>query len=441
MSRSARSGVAMPLDTGGLNDLHADTGASGEPARPQGPDIHSGADVGQALRAMREHQGLALEQLAEVTRVRASYLAAIEEMRLEGLPSRPFVIGYIRAYAQALGADADLAVERFKAEEPVLEEPLPEPVGVGGDRDPRLAAIIAGAVIILGAIIAWNVVQRIMSETAPAPPTASDSSSAKALANTTAGPVSLGAPLPAPVESTTPAPYITPGLEKATNAQGQPLVAPQPAQPAVALSLPQAFTPHGTIYGVPAAQGAVILQALKPAFLVIHGADGSIYFARQLNEGEAYRAPNIAGMTVDVSEPDAFQVFSGGQSHGVLPQPITPVNKLVFAPPAPPAPPKPAVTATATPAPATAQPASLTPPKATPGPASKPLAAATTPSTKPPVTKPPAATTATTTTKPPATTKPAATAAKPAATPAKPKAETPKAAPAKAAGEDVQPPF
>src|SRR5438552_1770284 len=102
----------MPLDTGGLetgglNDLADDSGTAADPsqARTFAPTIHSGNDVGQALRAMREARGLSLEALAESTRVRASYLTAIEELQLDKLPSRPFVIGYIRAYAQALGAN------------------------------------------------------------------------------------------------------------------------------------------------------------------------------------------------------------------------------------------------------------------------------------------------------------------------------------------------
>jgi hypothetical protein len=182
--------------------------------------------------------------------------------------------------------------------------------------------------------------------------------------------VALGAPLPAPVESTTPPPYETPGLSKAVNAEGQPLQPnpPPPPPPPQDLTLSQAFTPQGKVYGAPANQSAVILQAIKPAFLVIHGADGSIYFARQLAQGEAYRAPNIAGLTIDVSEPEAFQVFVGGQSKGVLPTPLTPVNKLITpsAPPAtgtsrPPAaaPAKPAPTSTAS----TAKPAGPKPAK------------------------------------------------------------------------------
>jgi cytoskeleton protein RodZ len=363
MSRSAGAGVAMPLDSGELSELEARMDEA------LAPTIYSGADVGQALRAIREARGMSIEELSEITRVRASFLAALEEMRLEGLPSRPFVVGYIRAYAQAVGADADAAAERFKAEEPVLDEPLAAPVGVQEGRDPRLAAIFIGAVVIVGAIVAWNVVQRVMTETAPAPLTASETVSRKALANTTAGPVALGAPLPAPVESTTPPPYLTPGLDKAVNAEGQPLVPPVAAQPQPEVMLPPTFTPKGHVYGAPAAQGSLVLQALKPAFLVIRGGDGSIYFARQLSEGEAYRAPPIGGLTVDVSEPDAFQVFSYGQSRGLLPQPLTDVGKIAGPPPAAPAPPKPATVATAD-SPSAAKPAappaaSAKPPTAT----------------------------------------------------------------------------
>jgi cytoskeleton protein RodZ len=372
----------MPLDTGGLSDLHDETGETPDPSAVEAyaPTIHSGTDVGEALRAIREFRGLSRDALAESTRIRASYLAAIEEMRLEQLPSRPFVIGYIRAYAQALGVDPDVAAERFKAEEPVLDEPLPEPVGVGDDRDPRLAAIIAGAVVIIGAIVAWNVVQRVMTETAPAPATASDSAAEKALANTRSGPVALGAPLPAPVESTTPPPYETPGLSTAVNAEGQPLVAPGAAPPpAPELNLASTFAPNGQVFGAPS--GPVILQALKPAFLVVHGTDGSVYFARQLAEGEAYRAPAIGGLTVDVSEPDAFQVFVSGQSKGVLPKPLTDVSALISASAAPKSAPGVAKAATS---PAAAKPSTAKP--AAPGP--KPTTAAAKPSSA--AAKPPA---------------------------------------------------
>lgn len=337
--------TAMALDTSELGDLQApleDVAVSGR-ARSPTPDVHAGSDIGEALRMAREQRGMSIDELAERTRVRASFLLALEQMRLEALPSRPFVVGYIRACSQVLGLDPDIAAERFKAEEPVLEEPLPEPVGVRDERDPRLAAIVAAAGVIIAAIVAWNVVQRIMTETAPPPAAASATASEKALSQVKSGPVALGAPLPAPVESTTPPPYLTPGIDKATKADGS-LLDPAAAAavaagattaPGADLTLPATFTPQGTVYGAPKNRPAsVVLQALKPALLVIHGTDGSVYFARQLAPGEAYRVPDLGGLNVDVAEPEAFQVFVTGQSKGVLPAPLTPVARLLGVAPA-----------------------------------------------------------------------------------------------------------
>jgi len=128
------------------------------------PPVQVGADIGQALRAARESRNLSLDEVAELTRIRRAYLADLEAMRLDRLPSRPFTIGYIRAYAEALGLDGEAAVERFKADEPDLNEPLRAPVGVGDVGKPRTAAIIGGVVVMLFAIVLWNVAQRAIND-------------------------------------------------------------------------------------------------------------------------------------------------------------------------------------------------------------------------------------------------------------------------------------
>lgn len=318
----------MPLDTGAAIDLQSES----QDATITTPmaTLHSGANIGEALRAVREGHGLSIEEVAETTRVRRSYLAAIEEMRVDLLPSRPFTIGYIRAYAQALGLDADGAVERFKSDDPVLDEPLRNPIGVEDKRDPKLTAIIVGAILIIAAIVVWNIAQRAMTASAPPSPTASEDSANRALAGAKSGPVALGAPLPAPVESTTPTPYETPGLDR-SGADGQndlSLNKPDAIAPETATLAP-AFAPEGKIYGAEAAQPSLItLKALRSAALIIHGPDGSVYFARQLDKGEAYRVPQVGGLVVDVSDPHAFQVFAAGQSKGFLPAAQTPAGKL-----------------------------------------------------------------------------------------------------------------
>jgi len=65
-------------------------------------------DIGAALKAAREARGLSLRDVAEATRIRQSYVEALEAMRLEELPSRPFTIGYVRAYAGLLGLDGEI---------------------------------------------------------------------------------------------------------------------------------------------------------------------------------------------------------------------------------------------------------------------------------------------------------------------------------------------
>jgi hypothetical protein len=94
-------------------------------------------------------------------------------------------------------------------------------------------------------------------------------------------------------------------------------------------TLSPVFVATGKIYGAPAGQPSnLTLQALKSASLIVRGADGSIYFARQFAPGEAYRTPALTGLTAEVSEPTNFQVFVAGQSKGVLPAAQTSLTQL-----------------------------------------------------------------------------------------------------------------
>jgi len=302
--------------------------------------LTSGPNIGAALKAVRESRGLSLEALADITRIRRAYLAAIEEMRLEQLPSRPFTIGYVRAYANALGLDGEAAVDRFKLDEPTPDTALREPVGVSNEKDPRLTLVLVVGTLMIGAIVLWNVAQRAMTDQTQPAHTAPQSAALSQTPATPAGAVSLGAPLPAPVESTTPTPYETPGLADATAAGGSSdaveaakqaaklnpdAQAPQPVE-----TLAPAFVPNGVVYGAEPGLSVVTLQARRSASLIVRGGDGAVYFARQLSAGEAYRAPALKGLTVEVSDPTAVQVFVGGQSKGLLPATTASLEKLAL---------------------------------------------------------------------------------------------------------------
>jgi cytoskeleton protein RodZ len=325
----------MPLDTAAVTpgldvSLGADRYDRG--ANPA-PTLEAAVNVGAALRAVREYYRLSIEDLSLATCIRKQYLQGVEEMRLDGLPSRPFVIGYVRAYAGALGLDPDRAVARFKMEFPDDQPSLRAPVGVAREGDRRLRPMIVGGVLVVAAFLAWNIAQRAMSKTAPAANAGTEvaASSARVRAPVTKGPISVGAPLPAPQESTLPAPYVTPGLAPAS-ADGSTTSAlkidakPVPAAPTAPVGAP--FVAHGPVYGAAATQSVITLQANKSASLIVRGAGGTVYFARQLAAGEAYRAPQTPGLSVEASDPAVVNVFVGGLFKGPLPAAQTPLSRL-----------------------------------------------------------------------------------------------------------------
>jgi transcriptional regulator with XRE-family HTH domain len=279
---------------------------------------------------MREYRGLSLAQVASETRVRRLYLNALEESEHGQLPSRPFAVGYVRAYARALGLDGDEVVARFRTEFPEDRAPLHAPIGVAQEKDRvrRLIYWAGGAVIT--AVVLWNVAQRTIINDQPAPgpafPTAELQSPMPS-----PGVVKLGAPTPPPADQTVPQPYVTPGLpqtDPTTDAN-----APPPPMPS---SAPPQFEVHGAIYGAPAKDGDVIIQAKTRAALIVRGPNGAIYFARELAVGEAYRVPRGTHATADASDPAAFDLYVGGKLQGLLTEPLTPLDMApVAAAPAP----------------------------------------------------------------------------------------------------------
>lgn len=323
MSRGA-PGVNTPLDHESESETYA------APARDdfQTVSLSDAATLGEGLRAAREGSLRSLEQLADLTRVRAEYLKALEENAWGLLPSRPFTLGYVRAYARALGIDEEAAADRFKAEAPDLTDKLHAPVGSDLEdvkrRSPWMLGVVGVAVV---AVVAWNVTQRIMTAERPTASTL-ESTPSTWKEGQPLSVIQVSAPLPAPADQTTPAPYITPGLDP--EAQAAALAAqPTALPPGPTINVGAAFNPKGAVYGAAPNASGVTIQARKPANIVVRNADGSVvYFARQLAAGEAWRAPQGANMVVDVSEPMAFAVYLNGEYHGSLDGALVQVSRL-----------------------------------------------------------------------------------------------------------------
>lgn len=140
----------------------------------------SGADVarvGEELASSRLALGLTVEEMATRLRIRRPYLEALEEGRLRDLPGPAYATGFVRAYATALGLDADEMVRRFRdlsgavanqKTELIFPEPVPER-GV-----PAGAVVVVGAVLAIGSYVAWYNISgagdRTVDRVPPVPP-------------------------------------------------------------------------------------------------------------------------------------------------------------------------------------------------------------------------------------------------------------------------------
>ncbi|MBS0296312.1 MAG: helix-turn-helix domain-containing protein [Proteobacteria bacterium] len=318
-----------PLDSGSESDVYRSPSWDDD-APPI--SLADAATLSEGLRAAREASGRSLDDLADATRVRKQYLIALEEGAWDRLPSRPFSTGYVRAYARALGLDEETAADRFKTEAPDHATQLRAPVGSElDDVKPRHTPWIVGAVVLISAVVLWNVARHAMTgQKSHTGDLAAASSHEKwslgwpGLGSGGDGNViRISAPQAAPKDQTVPAPYITPGLE-AELSQGQPVVAA--AGPAVPVGA--AFNPKGAIYGAGPTESVVLVQALKPVGVVLRGSDGTVYFAKQLAAGESYRVPNGGGQVLDVSDPTSLSLYMNGEYRGPLAAAVTSTQQM-----------------------------------------------------------------------------------------------------------------
>lgn len=61
--------------------------------------------VGEVLREQRQKKNLTLETIAQRTKIQLKFLTALESNSFEKLPPAPFVKGFLRSYAVAIGLD------------------------------------------------------------------------------------------------------------------------------------------------------------------------------------------------------------------------------------------------------------------------------------------------------------------------------------------------
>lgn len=260
--------------------------------------------VGEKLRDARLAQGLELSDIATRTRVPQRHLAAIEASDYSGLPSPTYAIGFVKAYARAVGAD-EVALARELREETsatfaareVYESYDPEdPV-----REPPSGLAWAGAIVavlLLAAVGLWYGTDLFRG--------------------------GMSTPEPTPTASATPE-----------------------TEPSVAAT--------------PATGGQVTLIATQPVWLRIYDAAGTRLYEKEMAAGERYDVPGDAnGPMINIGRPEALQVTIDGVEVAALGRagvaikdvPISADALRARGQPTP----APTATATSTPAPTAARP-------------------------------------------------------------------------------------
>jgi len=320
------------------------------------PEIGARDGVGALLRDRRIELGLELPDVADALRIRRTYLAAIENGRLDDLPGHIYAVGFIRTYAGYLGFEPEQVLERFKQEAALapqqvrLNFPPPPPES----RAPRAWMIILGLLVAALIYGVWEFRQRIdfpiadlppPVATPPAPvaatPPAPTSATSAPVSPPPAGvePAPPGAPPPA--ASGSPPAVTPPPAAAAPAAAGTPPAAPPaPAGQAPAsdqravdvATLPPAGagTPPAAAPSPPAAAPApagarVVIRAVADSWLTITGSNNEVLVpGRVLRPGDTLRLPeradallwtgNLGGLEVLVDDKPVPRLGNPGEA-------------------------------------------------------------------------------------------------------------------------------
>jgi cytoskeletal protein RodZ len=87
--------------------------SSSSPTRFDQEQIQKLTEIGTHLRNLRSNKGLSLEEISTKTMVQQRFLDAIEKGQIEQLPEPLYIRGFIRRFAEALGAEGTPLSESF----------------------------------------------------------------------------------------------------------------------------------------------------------------------------------------------------------------------------------------------------------------------------------------------------------------------------------------
>jgi cytoskeleton protein RodZ len=110
---------------------------------------------GEHLKRERELRGVSLDEIAAATRIKTSFLEALENGRWQELPGGAFNRGFIRATSRFLGLDEEGMIAEYAIETGAIPQNKAAVPSGAMPRDYRPAIIAACATLLLIVVGAW----------------------------------------------------------------------------------------------------------------------------------------------------------------------------------------------------------------------------------------------------------------------------------------------
>src|SRR5262249_29810892 len=109
------------------------------PPEREGGMLVDSDSLGSYLRQERGRQRVSLQDIAAATKIQLKFLEALERDAYDQLPAAPFVVGFLRAYAQycAIDSEAVLTAYRSLHRAPEPAEVVRRPVTTPAPSQPR----------------------------------------------------------------------------------------------------------------------------------------------------------------------------------------------------------------------------------------------------------------------------------------------------------------
>jgi cytoskeletal protein RodZ len=300
--------------------------------------------LGDLMRGERATLGKSLLDVQRELKIKASYIAAIENADVSAFETPGFVAGYVRSYARYLGMDPDEAFGRFCREAdfevahgmsaaasgqvikaarnrvaPENRDPfvhasfVPQGESLFSKVEPGAIGSFAVLIALIGALGygGWSVLQEVQRvQLAPVNEAPSVVAEIDPLGN-----VKGAAPLMHPAQAagqsdgqSADASGATADLLSRTEALNVPVLTPRdgpiaainpndgapPAQATVDQAVAQAVATDSSVQVVAASAPGVEILAVRPSWVRVSAVDGTVLFEKILDAGQRYTVPQLA---------------------------------------------------------------------------------------------------------------------------------------------------